>query len=192
MPSRPTRSARTRRPGTARPRSLPRVTTIARAGAEALDRLAPLWLALHRHHRDVGGDALGPYVDDETSWRARRELYAGFLAKGGFVLLAERDGELIGYATVAISPVGETLMPDTWRTGERVAEVETLCVAPHARGAGVGSELLDRIDAELEAEGVRDVLIGALVTNTDAIRLYERRGFRPAWLYMLRLDGRSA
>jgi ribosomal protein S18 acetylase RimI-like enzyme len=39
---------------------------------------------------------------------------------------------------------------------------------------------------------VRDVLIGALVTNTDAIRLYERRGFRPAWLYMLRLAERSA
>jgi ribosomal protein S18 acetylase RimI-like enzyme len=168
------------------------VTTITRAGAEALDRLAPLWLVLHLHHQDVGGDALGPYVDDDTSWQARRELYAGFLAKGGFVLLAEEAGELIGYATVAINSVGETLMPDTWRTGERVAEIETLCVAARARGAGVGSALLDRIDAELEAAGIRDVLIGALVTNTDAIRLYERRGFRPAWLYMLRLGDRSA
>jgi ribosomal protein S18 acetylase RimI-like enzyme len=168
------------------------VTTITRAGAEALDRLAPLWLVLHRHHQDVGGDALGPYVDDDTSWQARRELYAGVLAKAGFVLLAEEAGELIGYATVAINSVGETLMPDTWRTGERVAEIETLCVAARARGAGVGSALLDRIDAELEAEGIRDVLIGALVTNTDAIRLYERRGFRPAWLYMLRLGDRSA
>jgi ribosomal protein S18 acetylase RimI-like enzyme len=168
------------------------VTRIARAGAEALERLAPLWLVLHHHHQAVGGEALGPYVDDDASWRARRELYEGFLARGGFLLLAERDGELIGYATVAISPVAETLMPDTWRTGDRVAEIETLCVAADARGAGVGSALLDRIDAELEAEGVRDVLIGALVTNTDAIRLYERRGFRPAWLYMLRLAERSA
>jgi ribosomal protein S18 acetylase RimI-like enzyme len=168
------------------------VATITRAGADALDRLAPLWLVLHRHHQAVGGEALGPYVDDETSWRARRELYAGFLDHGGFALLAEREGELIGYAMVAISPAAETLMADTWRTGARVAEIETLCVAAAARGDGVGSALLDRIDSELESEGVRDVLIGALVTNTDAIRLYERRGFRPAWLYMLRLDGRSA
>ena len=86
----------------------------------------------------------------------------------------------------------ETLLPDTWETGERVAEIESLSVAPAARGAGIGSALLDRIDAELEAEGVRDVLIGALVTNAGAIRLYERRGFRPAWLYMFRLGGRSA
>jgi ribosomal protein S18 acetylase RimI-like enzyme len=168
------------------------VTTITRAGAEALDRLAPLWLVLHRHHQAVGGEALGPYVDDETSWTARRELYAGFLDRGGFALLAERDGELIGYAMVAVTPVAETLMPDTWRTGERMAEIETLCVTAAARGDGVGSALLDRIDAELESEGVHDVMIGALVTNTDAIRLYERRGFRPAWLYMLRLGGRSA
>ena len=93
---------------------------------------------------------------------------------------------------VAVTPVAETLMPDTWRTGDRVAEIETLSVAPHARGEGIGSALLDRIDAELEAAGVRDVMVGAFVTNTDAIRLYERRGFRPAWLYMLRLGGRSA
>jgi hypothetical protein len=26
--------------------------------------------------------------------------------------------------------------------------------------------------------------------NTGAIRMYERRGFRPTWLYMTRLAGR--
>jgi ribosomal protein S18 acetylase RimI-like enzyme len=168
------------------------VVTVTRAGVEALDRLAPLWLLLHRHHREVGGEALGPYVDDDSSWRARRALYAGFLERGGFALLAERGGELIGYAMVAITPVAETLMPDTWRTGDRIAELETLSVAPEARGEGVGSALLDRVDAELERIGVRDVMVGALVTNTRAIELYQRRGFRPAWLYMLRLEGRPA
>jgi len=168
------------------------VTTITRAGAEAIDRLEPLWLVLHHHHQDVGGTALGPYVDDATSWAARRALYQDFLTKGGFVLLAERSGELVGYATVAITPVEDTLMPDTWGTGDRLAEIETLCVAPSERGGGLGSALLDRIDEELAAAGVHDVMIGAFVTNDGAIRLYERRGFRPAWLYMLRLAGRSA
>ena len=85
------------------PRSLRRVTTITRAGAEALDRLAPLWLVLHRHHRAVGGEALGPV-------RRRRRPPGGPGASstpassrdGGFALLAERDGELIGYAMVAV------------------------------------------------------------------------------------------
>ena len=168
------------------------MVAITRTGVEALDRLAPLWLLLHRHHQDVGGDALGPYVDDETSWRVRRALYADFLERGGFALLAERDDELIGYAMVAVTPVAATLMPDTWRTGDRMAEIETLSVAPQARGEGVGTALLDRIDAELELLGVRDVMVGALVTNTRAIELYRRRGFRPAWVYMTRLEGRSA
>jgi ribosomal protein S18 acetylase RimI-like enzyme len=166
--------------------------TISRAGAEALDRLRPLWLALHHHHQAVGGERLGPYVDDDASWTARRALYAEFLAGGGFALLAERDGALLGYAMVAVKTSAETELDDTWRSGDRVAEIETLVVLPEARGSGVGSALLDAVDAELEAAGIEDVLIAAFVTNTDAIRLYERRGFRPASLYMIRLAARSA
>jgi ribosomal protein S18 acetylase RimI-like enzyme len=167
------------------------VIAITRAGTEAIDRLRPLWLELHHHHQAVGGEELGPYVDDATSWRSCRAMFAGYLERGGFALLAERDGELVGYAVVGIAPASETLLPDTWQTGERVAEIESLSVAPSERGAGIGGALLDRIDAELEAEGVRDVLVGAVVANAGAIRLYERRGFRPAWLYMFRLGGRS-
>jgi ribosomal protein S18 acetylase RimI-like enzyme len=165
--------------------------TITRAGAEALDRLRPLWLELHHHHQAVGGPALGPYVDDDTSWTACRATYAKLLTGDGFALLAERDGELLGYALVAVMPAAETLLDDTWRVGERVAEIETISVAPAERGAGIGTALLDRVDAELAAAGIDDVLIGAVVTNADAIRLYERRGFRPAWLYMTRLAGRT-
>jgi ribosomal protein S18 acetylase RimI-like enzyme len=165
--------------------------TITRAGRDALDRLRPLWLALHHHHQAVGGERLGPYVDDDTSWTARRALYTEFLAGGGFALLAERDGAPVGYAMVAIKTSAETELDDTWRAGERVAEIETLVVAPEARGAGVGSALLDAVDAELAGMGIEDVLIAAFVTNTDAIRLYERRGFRPASLHMIRLAGRT-
>ncbi len=165
--------------------------SITRAGAEALDRLRPLWLALHHHHQAVGGERLGPYVDDDTSWTARRALYAEFLAGGGFAMLAERDGGLVGYAMVAVKTSTETEFDDTWVSGDRVAEIETLVVLPEARGAGVGSALLDAVDAELESAGVHDVLIGAFATNTEAIRLYERRGFRPASLYMIRLAART-
>jgi ribosomal protein S18 acetylase RimI-like enzyme len=164
---------------------------ITRAGAEALDRLRPLWLELHHHHQAVGGPALGPYVDDDDSWTACRATYAGLLARDGFVLLAERGDDLVGYALVAVLPATETILDDTWRTGERIAEIETVCVAPSERGAGIGSALLDRADHELEAAGIADVLIGAVAANTDAIRLYERRGFRPAWLYLTRLAART-
>ena len=34
------------------------------------------------------------------------------------------------------------------------------------------------------------MLIGAVASNGDAIRLYERRGFVPAWVYMTRFGAR--
>ena len=39
--------------------------------------------------------------------------------------------------------------------------------------------------------GVVDQVIGVLPGNVDAIRLYERRGFRPTWLYLSRFAGRD-
>ena len=165
---------------------------ISRAGAEVLDRLEPLWLELHRHHQAVGGPALEPYVDDAHSWAARRGMYAGFLAAphGSFVLLAERGGALLGYAMVAISPVEDTWVDDTWRTGPLIAEIETLSVVASARRQGIGSALLDRVDAELARADVADAVVGAFAANTGALALYERRGFRPTWNYLSRFAGR--
>lgn len=40
------------------------------------------------------------------------------------------------------------------------------------------------------AVGVKDLILGALPGNTDAIRLYERRGYQPTWLYLSRFEGR--
>jgi ribosomal protein S18 acetylase RimI-like enzyme len=171
---------------------------ITRAGAEVLDRLQPLWLELHHHHQAVAGEALRPYVDDAYSWASRRAMYARFLAAphGSFVLLAERAGAgaaapvLLAYAMVAVTPVEDTWVDDTWRTGPLVAEIETLSVAPEGRGQGLGSALLDRVDAELEAVGIADVVVGAFAANAGALRLYERRGFRPTWNYLSRFAGR--
>lgn len=164
---------------------------IARAGAESLERVRPLWLALHAHHQAVAGPALEPYAGDAHSWAVRRAMYAGHLAAGhgSFLLLAERGDALVAYAMVAIVPVEETWVDDTWRTGPLIAEIETLSVAPAERGRGVGSALLDRIDTELEQLGVADVVVGAFAANAGALALYERRGFRPTWNYLSRFAG---
>jgi ribosomal protein S18 acetylase RimI-like enzyme len=38
---------------------------------------------------------------------------------------------------------------------------------------------------------VHDLILGALAGNDAAIRLYERLGFRPTWLYLSRWSGRG-
>jgi ribosomal protein S18 acetylase RimI-like enzyme len=85
----------------------------------------------------------------------------------------------------------DSWIPDTWQTGQRIGEVESLSVLPEYRGSGLGSVLLDRLEAHLRDRGARDLILGALPGNQDAIRLYQRRGYRPTWLYLSRFDGRD-
>jgi ribosomal protein S18 acetylase RimI-like enzyme len=84
-----------------------------------------------------------------------------------------------------------TWWSDTWRTGDRVGELESISVLPEDRGAGIGSALLVAVDAEFARLGIDDQVIGVLPGNVDAVRLYERRGFRPTWLYLSRFAGRD-
>jgi ribosomal protein S18 acetylase RimI-like enzyme len=118
-----------------------------------------------------------PFVDDETSWTARRKGYAEIFANGGFALIASEAKKAVGYAMVRFHHGPD----DSWALEDRYAEVWTLVVAETARGRGVGSALLDAVDAELERRGVHDLVIGFMEGNEGAQRLYERRGLVPGW-----------
>jgi len=153
------------------------------AGAERVDELRELWLALHHHHREVV-TAVQLVEDDELSWRSRRQLYLDHLGpERGFFALASLSEELVGYAFVFI----EDGPDDTFPVGERYAEVYTLSVAPSMRGQGIGTRLLDFLDRELAARGVNDLKIAVMVGNDGARRLYERRGLRAAETVLYRI-----
>lgn len=166
--------------------------TISPGGAQDIPRLERLWVAVHHQHMASMPD-LAPYVSDEVTWRERRALYDELFGKPDTILmLASLDGDLVGYALAHVTDARETWAGDTWATGERIAELESISVLPEHRGAGIGSALFDAIDRELESRGIEDVVIGALPGNEGAIRLYERRGYRPTWLYLSRFAGRPA
>jgi ribosomal protein S18 acetylase RimI-like enzyme len=158
---------------------------IALAGLERVDELRPLWLQLHHHHASVS--RVQPFVDDATSWTVRRKGYVEILGAGGFVLVAEDDDGLSGYALVKIHEGGD----DSWALADRWGEVWTLVVDERRRGQGIGSALLDAVDAELASRGIHDLMIGVMEGNDAARRLYERRGLVPGWsqLYRVRAAG---
>jgi ribosomal protein S18 acetylase RimI-like enzyme len=87
-------------------------------------------------------------------------------------------------------PAGDTWVADTWQTGDRIGEIESLAVLPSHRGRGIGTQLLAGLERELRAIGVRDLIIGVLPGNEAAIRLYQRHGYRPTWSYLSRFTGR--
>ena len=168
---------------------MPASVHIRPGGPQDLDRLEPLWVSVHHRHAESMPE-LAPYVDDATTWEVRSALYAELLAKPDTVLLlAYAADALVGYGLAHVMPREETWVADTWTTGPRIGEIESLAVLPEHRGQGLGTELLDRLERELRAQGVTDLVLGLLPGNDAAARLYARRGYRPTWLYLSRFGG---
>jgi ribosomal protein S18 acetylase RimI-like enzyme len=155
--------------------------TILPIGPERLEDLRPLWLALHRHHRDIGSAPL--VADDDASWATRRAVYRALLDdESGFLLGAFAGRDLMGYVAVRFAAGPD----DTFPVGDRAAEIYSLVVAANARGHGVGSRLLDAVDMRLADLDVAAVSVAAMVENAEAIRLYRGRGFEPREIVLWR------
>jgi ribosomal protein S18 acetylase RimI-like enzyme len=147
------------------------------AGAEAVPRLRPLWLALHRHHRAVA--TYGPLVaDDDLSWQRRQDGYLAALEGERAVLaIATTATGPVGYAFVVLHPGPDDTFdqPDTG-----YAELYSLSVAPDSRGHGIGGQLLELIDTELADRGITDLEVAVMAGNHEALRFYQRSGFLPS------------
>ena len=123
--------------------------------AEDLDLVEPLWVAVHHRHVE-SMPALAPYVDDTDTWRARRKLYEDLLTlPDTLLLLAIVDERPVGYGLTHVMPVAGSWIEDTWKTGDRVGEIESLSVLPEYRGTGLGSQLLERLESHLRARSRR-------------------------------------
>jgi len=144
-------------------------------------RLEPLWHALRDHHVTLP-EMLPPRTRDE-SWDVRRRTYERWLAEDGYTLLiAERDGEPIGYTVVSVSDE----LPATWDVGHRIAEIETLSVLESERGGGVGRALTEAAAETARAGGAEAVFVGVAHSNEGALRFYEREGFESFYVLLVR------
>ena len=163
---------------------------IVRGTIADVDSLEPLWVAVHHAHA-ASMPELAPYVSDAETWAQERPIYVALPGKPETVLLLAREGdELVGYALAHVTAVQDTWIPGTWQTRSRIGELESLGVVEGRRREGIGSALMDAVERELAALGVDDLILGVLPVNEGARRLYERRGFRPTWLYLSRFAGR--
>jgi GNAT superfamily N-acetyltransferase len=147
--------------------------------AERLEELQPIWRSLYEHHL-----ALTPYMRERArepheAWEMRRQVEREWLEAEpqSFVLAARRNGDYVGYAFVRVRPGAQ--FATSWRASDPLAELSILAVAPTARGAGVGTVLLDAVEERLAELGVADMTIDVVAGNAGALRLYERRGAVP-------------
>jgi ribosomal protein S18 acetylase RimI-like enzyme len=143
--------------------------------ADDVDAVGPLWRAMVAHHDEVIG-AQVPVRDADAAWAMRHVQYREWLAAGtGFLRLARRPGEdaPIGYGFFRLVRSGPT-----FDLGDVRGEVESLVVAPAARGSGAGTALLEAGREELRRRGCTFWTVNVVEINTGAVALYERVGFR--------------
>jgi putative acetyltransferase len=112
-------------------------------------------------------------------WAARRSEAASarFIA-ATTVLVAEVDGVVAGFASVALSAV-DGLVP---------GEVDQLFVAPSAGGRGVARALLTAVETEARSAG-----LASLVTHASwrAAPVFQRLGYRQVDVESVTLDGET-
>jgi ribosomal-protein-alanine N-acetyltransferase len=100
-----------------------------------------------------------------TPWS--RSMFAGELTKPSSICLGAFDGEtgvLLGYLVIS-------RYVDAWH-------VMNVAVAPEHRRRGIAGSLLDQLFELTAGDGRRGYTLEVRVSNTSAIKLYERAGFR--------------
>lgn len=105
-----------------------------------------------------------PYAADLRDTKTR--------AEEGLLLVAERDGRVVG--TVTLCPPGSPFR-EIGRDDE--VEFRFLAVDPQEWGSGVAARLVDACEAHAREVGAGAMAICVRDTNTGAAAMYERMGF---------------
>ena len=151
-----------------------------RADVPTLGRLGAL---LVRTHHDFDAQRFIPATP------RTEQGYGSFLGtqldgEEHFVLVAERDGEVVGYAYAGLEG------PDYMSLRGPAGALYDIVVDPEHRGLGIGRLLLDTTIAALTDRGAPRVLLSTAERNEPAQRLFARAGFRRTMIEMTReLDG---
>ena len=152
------------------------IRTATPADLPAIGRLGAL---LVRLHHDFDPKRFIP----ESPRTAER--YAAFLGSqlGNstvVVLVAERDGTVLGYTYASVEGF------DYMTLRGPAGVLNDIVVDPAHRGEGVGRALLDATLAALEAQGAPRVVLSTAEQNHAAQQLFARAGFRRTMIEMTR------
>jgi len=154
--------------------------TIRRATREDLPALGRMGALLMRTH----------YAFDQKRFLEpganAEEGYAWFLGEqlkddtNAVVLVAERNGGVIGYVYAALEPISWKELRDA------CGFVHDILVEERGRRSGVATALMDAAMAWLKERGAPRVVLGTAEQNVPAQRLFARMGFRRTMVEMTR------
>ncbi|MFT4279759.1 GNAT family N-acetyltransferase [Microbacterium sp.] len=93
------------------------------------------------------------------------------------VFLVAKDGEGVAIACGGLRPLPEHVL------GAGVVEIKRMYTAPSARGTGVATAVLRALEREARDLGAHRLVLETGTAQPDAIRFYQREGYRPIPLF---------
>lgn len=128
--------------------------SVADAGSPSAQWAMTQYFAELDERFPVGFDATGALDGAATAYNP----------PAGLFLVASLDGNTVGCAGLQ-------------HLDDRTSEIKRMWVSPAARGRGLAKRLLSRLEAEALAGGRTVVVLDTNATLTEAISLYQRRGY---------------
>ena len=144
--------------------------------ADALGRMGAALVRLH-HTFDPARFFVPPSdLEGGYRWWLSREM----ADPKAVVLVAEAEGDVVGYAYGRVEP-------RDWATlRDRCGELTDLWVEERARKSGAGEALCEGMVRAFAERGVGQVVLMAATANAGAQRLFTRLGWRPTMVEMTR------
>ncbi|WP_424494380.1 GNAT family N-acetyltransferase [Salinimicrobium sp. GXAS 041] len=114
---------------------------------------------------EMGVPKVGTAYEDESL----NDMHAEYDKPRMAYFVVEEDGEIIGCAGIAPLKNGDP----------EICELQKMYFLPVARGRGVGTQMMDHCLAYAKEQGFKNCYLETLPYMKNAIKLYNRTGFKP-------------
>lgn len=149
------------------------------ATKQDLHAVGRLGAALLRAHHDFDSQrfmAGGEDAEDGYAWFLGTQLDR----PDSLVLVAESDGEVVGYLYAGIEP-------RNWKElRDEAGFIHDVLVEETSRGAGLAARLIEAALTWFRERGMPRAILWTAARNNGAHRLFERHGFRSTMIEMTR------
>ena len=147
---------------------------IRKARKEDMKAVQDLRYKLSKYEKDIG---LNIAVPEWCYTEVGEKDYNYFLNKQ-FIYVAEEDEKIIGFIT------GEILSKKEWYTVQ-LGTINNLYVLEDYRHKGIGKQLMQTMMNSFIEKGIETFELYAFSNNVDALKFYEKLGFKKYNVQML-------